>query len=93
MSAREAALASYRAALLAGGVSEAQADRATEAQRRHHAALDAGRCPRCGGAMVRSEDSRQAGATEVKGGRWFKYRGCPCGYFCDRYEGAEGGAS
>lgn len=76
----------YRAGLLAGGVSEADADIAIADMKADDAKIDASVCPKCGSKLTRTEDPRQSGPTEF-GGTWFNYRcTAKCGWFGDRCE-------
>ena len=77
---------SYRAALLAGGVSEHDIDRAIRDMKLEDSFVQAGFCPKCAAEITRTLDPRQAGPTKVAG-KWFNYR-CTrkCGWFADRCE-------
>lgn len=54
---------------------------------REHASLDRRECPKCGGALSRSLDPRQAGPTSLGPGTlWFNYTCGSCPWFGDRKE-------
>lgn len=80
----------YRAGLLAGGVSETEADSAIRDMKVEDTKIDAGVCPKSSDSpnarhvLTRTLDRRQAGPTEIAG-KWFNYR-CTCGWFVDRCE-------
>ncbi len=75
----------YRAALLVGGASEADADDAVRGMEMMDKKIDARVCPTCRSKITRILDPRQDGPTEVAG-KWFKYRCLSCKWFADRCE-------
>ncbi len=74
-----------RASLMTHGMSAADID-ATEVEwTREFECLDRRVCPKCGQAVSRRIDPRQAGSKEDEAARWVNYR-CTCGYMIDRAE-------
>jgi hypothetical protein len=86
---REEQLQLYRDTLLQGGISFADAERATETLRREHGALDRGLCPRCDAVVKPDLQERQAGPSQVHG-LWIQYLCSGCGYRVDRKEVVHG---
>lgn len=73
----------YREGLIAGGVSEADADDAVAESKRGNECLDRLECPKCSAAMRCSVDPRQAGSSEISG-VWHQFACTACGYRIDR---------
>lgn len=72
--------------LVEHGLSQTDAESFADDSIRTDGFLDRRECPKCNGPLTRKLDPRQAGPTQAVGS-WFNYR-CPCGYMCDRVEGA-----
>lgn len=80
------ARAKYFEAGHAAGLLDSEIETAIAEIDRENAAIDASRCPRCGEAIYRRRDTRQAGPHNVPGGVWYKYTCAACHYFSDRAE-------
>ncbi len=75
---------SFYSLMRKGGLDHETASACAEQELDLHQKLDTLLCPFCNGQLDKKRDSRQTGASSVRGD-WFSYR-CQCGFVCDRKE-------